>query len=166
MRKIRFVLVFGIILTAASSYAQIDEFGIFTGITNYFGDLNPRASFRWARPAVGGFYRYNIKKRGAWRTGLTWGQAEYWENTDKDPYYRQQNLNFRTNIFEVSSMIEFNFFQYENDSKHHWWTPYIGTGMGLFFFNPQGNYDGKWYYLQPLGTEGQNDPSYSGVKKY
>jgi hypothetical protein len=38
--------------------------------------------------------------------------------------------------------------------------------VGIFFFNPQGNYNGTWYYLQPLGTEGQNNPSYSGVKKY
>ncbi len=148
------------------SFAQIDEFGLMTGITNYFGDLNPKSSFVYARPAEGAFYRYNIKYRGAWRTSLTWGQAEFFESADKDPYYKQQNLNFRTNIFEAQTMIEFNFFKYDKDSKKHWWTPYVGTGAGIFFFNPQGYYNGTWYYLQPMGTEGQNDPSYSGVKKY
>jgi hypothetical protein len=63
-------------------------------------------------------------------------------------------------------MIEFNFLKYDKESKKDWFTPYIGTGLCVFFFNPQAQYQGKWYYLQPLGTEGQNDPSYSGVKKY
>jgi Domain of unknown function (DUF6089) len=166
MIRVRHILFFSLLLTGTGCFAQIDEFGLMTGITNYFGDLNPKSSFRYVRPAEGAFYRYNIKYRGAWRTSLTWGQAEYFESADKDPYYRQQNLNFRTNIFEAQSIIEFNFFKYDKDSKKHWWTPYVGTGAGIFFFNPQGLYQGTWYYLQPMGTEGQNDPSYSGVKKY
>jgi len=29
------------------------------------------------------------------------------------------------------------------------------TGVGVFAFNPQAEYKGEWYDLQPLGTEGQ-----------
>lgn len=153
-------------LLSISSYAQIHEFGLWGGITNYFGDLNTKTSFKFARPGAGAFYTYNIKKRGAWKSGINWGIAEFKDEVNKDAWNQQRNLSFKTNIFDITTLIEFNFFQYDKESKKHWYTPYIGTGLTLFFFNPKAEYKGKWYYLQPLGTEGQNDPSYSGVKKY
>lgn len=147
---------------------QIHEFGVWGGMTNYFGDLNTKSSFKFARPGAGVFYRYNIKYRGAWRTMFSWGTAEFKDEVNSDAWNQKRNLSFKTDIYDLTSIIEFNFFKYDkaNAKGKHWWTPYIGTGVTLFFFNPKAEYNGKWYYLQPLGTEGQNDPSYSGVKKY
>lgn len=151
-----------------SAIAQEHEFGVWGGITNYFGDLNTKTSFKFVRPGGGVFYRYNIKQRGAWRTSLNYGIAEFKDAGTNIAWNKQRNLSFKTDIFDVTSIIEFNFLKYdkERDAKKHWFTPYIGTGISIFFFNPKTEYQGKWYYLQPLGTEGQNDPSYSGVKKY
>lgn len=146
--------------------AQIHEFGVWGGITNYFGDLNTQTSFKFTRPGAGAFYRYNIKYRGAWKSSINWGIAEFDDAKTNIDWNRQRNLSFKTDIIDVSSVIEFNFLKYDKNSKKHWFTPYLGTGLTLFFFNPKAQYKGKWYYLQPLGTEGQNDPSYSGVKKY
>jgi hypothetical protein len=165
-KALYFVLFLLVFIAVQTAQAQIHEFGLFGGITNYFGDLNTKASFKFARPAAGAFYRYNIKYRGAWRTSVNWGMAEFKDAANKDAWNQQRNLSFKTNIFDVTSIIEFNFLKYDKESKKDWWTPYIGTGLTLFFFNPKAEYKGKWYYLQPLGTEGQNDPSYSGVKKY
>jgi hypothetical protein len=153
-------------LLPSSSSAQIHEFGIWGGITNYFGDLNTKTSFKFVRPGAGAFYRYNIKKRGAWKSSINWGIAEFKDAATNTAWNKQRNLSFKTNIFDITSIIEFNFLEYDKESKKHWFTPYIGTGLSVFFFNPKAEYNGKWYYLQPLGTEGQNDPSYSGVKKY
>lgn len=166
MRCTKFFTLLLLLLGGLNACAQIDEFGVFGGVTNYFGDLNTKASFRYVRPAAGAFYRYNIKYRGAWRNSFSYGQAEFYDKAIKDQWNQDRNLSFRTNIFEVSSMIEFNFLKYDKESKKDWFTPYIATGLAVFFFNPQAQYKGTWYYLQPLGTEGQNDPSYSGVKKY
>ena len=47
--------------------------------------------------------------------------------------------------------------------KHYRFTPYLGIGVGAFYFNPFAYYDGSIVYLQPLGTEGQNLP---GGKRY
>lgn len=155
--------------TATGAMAQFDqthEVGVWGGITNYFGDLNQKASFKCVGPGAGIFYRYNIKYRGAWRTSFNWGIAQFDDAVTNTEWNRQRNLSFRTQIFDVTSMIEFNFLKYDKGSKKHWFTPYLGTGLSVFFFNPQAQYNGQWYYLQPLGTEGQNDPSYSGVKKY
>ena len=33
--------------------------------------------------------------------------------------------------------------------------PYVFGGMSFFSFKPQAYYQGRWYDLQPLGTEGQ-----------
>lgn len=155
-----------LIFIGLSGFAQIHEFGVWGGVTNYFGDLNTKTSFKFTRPGAGAFYRYNIKYRGAWRTSINWGQAEFNDAGTKTPVNLQRNLSFKTDIFDITTVIEFNFLKFDKESKKHWFTPYLGTGLTLFFFNPKAQYGGKWYFLQPLGTEGQNDPSYSGVKKY
>jgi hypothetical protein len=162
------LLVQGSAMAQAGSgpYGQNHEIGVWGGITNYFGDLNTKTSFKFVRPGAGVFYRYNIKYRGAWRTSLNWGIAEFKDSETNTAWNLQRNLSFRTQIFDLTSIIEFNFLKYDKSSKKHWFTPYLGTGFSIFFFNPQAQYNGKWYSLQPLGTEGQNDPSYSGVKKY
>ena len=155
-------------LLGFSASAQIHEFGVWAGGTNYFGDLNTQTSFKFVRPGAGAFYRYNIKYRGGWKTSINWGQVEFDDAKTNIAWNRQRNLSFKSDIFDITTQIEFNFFKFDkaNAKGKHWWTPYLGTGLTVFFFNPKAQYNGQWYYLQPLGTEGQNDASYSGVKKY
>jgi hypothetical protein len=164
--RIAFLLGIALCLLQNNVQAQIHEFGVWGGMSNYFGDLNTKTSFKFARPGAGAFYRYNIKYRGAWKTSVNWGQVEFDDAKTKTAWNLQRNLSFKSDIFDVTSIIEFNFLKYDKESKKHWFTPYLGTGLTVFFFNPKAQYNGQWYYLQPLGTEGQNDPSYSGVKKY
>ncbi len=166
MTRTRNIIILVFLLAGFNAFSQTDEFGAVVGISNYFGDLNTRASFKYVRPAAGVFYRYNIKYRWAWRNSFTYGIAQFDDKANSDGWNQQRGLSFKTNIYEAASMIEFNFFKYDKESKKHWFTPYLGTGLVIFFFNPEAQYKGKWYYLQPLGTEGQNDPSYTGIKKY
>jgi len=166
MKYSRSFLLLFVLLLGHGAFSQIHEFGLFGGVADEFGSLNNVASFKQVKPAVSAFYRYNLKYRGAWRNSISFGQTQFNDNSVKDAWNQQRNLSFRSNIIEVSSMIEFNFFKYDKDSKKHWFTPYIATGLAIFFFNPQAQYNGQWYYLQPLGTEGETDPSYSGVKPY
>jgi hypothetical protein len=79
-----------------------------------------------------------------------------------DPaFYRwYRNLHFKSMIVELSVMGEFNFLRYMPGSMDYRWTPYVGAGVGLFAFNPKAEYQGQWYALQPLGTEGQGLPGY------
>lgn len=170
INRIFFFLLLGCLLVVfvPKANAQVHEFGLFGGAAHYFGDLNTQTSVKFARPAAGVFYRYNIRYRGAWRTSVNWGTITFDDAKTNMAWNKQRNLSFRSQIFDVTSLIEFNFFKYDKEStkKKHHFTPYLATGLTLFFFNPQANYQGKWYFLQPLGTEGQNDASYSGVKKY
>lgn len=118
------------------------------------------------RPAGGVFYRYNMSTRFAAKAALSYGEVEFKDSATKIERNRQRNLSFRSQLIDLSAMIEFNFFKFDKTNKKFFHTPYLATGVGIFFFNPKAEYNGRWYYLQPLGTEGQNDESYSGVKKY
>jgi len=41
---------------------------------------------------------------------------------------------------------------------------YFDAGLGLIWFNPRGEFNGNWYSLQPMGTEGQGLDG--GPKRY
>jgi len=89
----------------------------------------------------------------------------------------ERNLNFRSNILEFSTQLEFNFFPYEVGNNDFPFTPYVFLGLSIFSFKPQGklltavNYKNEqyppgWVDLQPLGTEGQGTKFYSDKKPY
>ena len=76
-------------------------------------------------------------------------------------YYR--NLAFRTPVYEFSSQLEYFFLPEKVSSRYqissgfrNLLSAYVFVGVGGFYFNPKAQGpDGKWYALQPLGTEGQ-----------
>jgi len=74
-----------------------------------------------------------------------------------DKYRIYRNLSFRSNISEISLTTSF-FPLTLIDGTIHGINPYIEMGAGLFKFNPQTYYDGKWVNLQPLHTEGEGFP--------
>lgn len=162
-----YYLVFCLLLTGVAAHAQEHEIGGWGGITNFFGSINTTFSWKHVQPAGGLFYRYNIGKRFAAKGMVSYGEVAGSDATSPQAWERQRNLSFKSSVADIAGTFEFNFFKWnKNNPKHNGFTPYIATGFGMFFFNPEANYKGKWYFLQPLGTEGQNDPSYSGVKKY
>ncbi|MBI1307332.1 MAG: hypothetical protein GC181_12080 [Bacteroidetes bacterium] len=85
----------------------------------------------------------------------------------KDRSRHNRNLSFRTNLTEVSTTVEF-FSIHMNSNRINSRTGsefYTFAGFGLIFFNPQAEYNGLWYNLQPLGTEGEGIvPGYDPYK--
>ena len=159
------VLLFILLGSGYCVSAQDWEVGAWGGISNYFGDLNTHGSFEFVGPGAGFFTRYNINKRFVNRIGLDYGNISGSDAASSDAYERSRNLSFRSNIIELNDVIEFNFFKYDKRKRDLAFTPYICAGVGVFYFNPTATYEGKTYSLQPLGTEGQNDPE-SGKGKY
>lgn len=146
--------------------AQNFELGTWVGGANYFGDLNDNASFNMIRPAGGVFLRNNFNTRWVLKSSISFGQVAFDDKKSNNAFNRQRNLQFRSNVGEIAVMMELNFLEFNKQKKQQWFSPYFTVGFAAFYFNPQAEYNGKWYYLQPLGTEGQTDPSYSGIKKY
>ncbi len=141
-----------------NSEAQETEIGMWVGMANYFGDLNPVFSFKEVRWASGAFYRYNINPRMSVRAGVSYGRiAASDSKIDKVPYPQYRNLSFESDILEISGMYEFNFFKYQ-PTKDKFFTPYLTVGVSMFYYNPFTRFEGSKLFLQQIGTEGQNIP--------
>ena len=95
-------------------------------------------------------------------------------NKGGDERIRQQrNLKFKSNLQEAYAAVEVYptvFFE-EYDGLTHKIRPYLVGGVGVFHFNPQGEYikpDGttEWVDLHPLKLEGQGMKEYPDRKPY
>lgn len=148
------------IFYAGNSFSQELEYGGWLGVSNYFGDLNTNASFEYIGPAGGLFFRYNLGTRFSFKQGLNYGRVAFADDVSEFPYQQARNLSFKSDIFDFSSTVEFNFFKYDREKRHLSFTPYLLVGISVFYFNPKAEYEGEEYSLQPLQTEGE---SYSRV---
>ena len=70
---------------------------------------------------------------------------------NRDFLAKARGLHFKSNIYELSGNVEFNFLPYELGNPRYKWTPYLFSGLSMFYFNPQAeNANGEWVDLQPL----------------
>ncbi len=109
-------------------------------------------------------------------------QLTYVEGSDKliktngidETYRKDRNLDFRSNISEAYTAIEFfplSLLNLGNDDYISAIRPYVFAGVGVFHFNPMGsltdaNGNVTWHYLQPLHTEGEGFKEYPNRPNY
>lgn len=155
----RFILVLLAFVLMLSSVermqAQAWEVGGWTGATYSFGDINTQYNDITGNIGLGVVTRLNLNNRLAIKVSGNYGMISGSDALSSDPFQRERNLSFRSRVFDGTAQFEFNFLEYEHGSKDHKFTPYVFGGVSMFYFNPQGQYRGQWYDLQPLGTEGQ-----------
>ncbi len=158
--KIQFRYIFLIIFLTfgmyVSSFAQKGyELGGWLGTSYYFGDLN--TNFRLNKPGLsfGVLARKNFNHRISLRTTLSYGRVRAYDSDSDNNFERNRNLSFRSNIFDWSNVIEFNFFHYEHGHHTYNKTPYFYGGFNVFHFNPTAELNGERYSLRQMGTEGQ-----------
>lgn len=159
------------LLSALTGLAQrpkpSQEVGVFIGGSYYNGELNPTKQFdQFTQPAAGLVFRYNFNPRLAARFNALYGSIQGDDSFSNSPAQIQRNLSFKSDIYELSSQLEFNFLDYEIGNEKHGFTPYIFGGLAIFHFNPQTKVKGNWVDLQPLGTEGQGLPGAASSRKY
>ena len=161
------------------SYWKHDRESVFGGIgvSNFLGDLGGRdqigTDFYWdletsqTRPALTLGYRYRLSRTTAVRAAFSYALVAGDDQLTRERFRNTRNLHFKSNIFELSSIFEFELYEFR--SKHRYSLGIKGTGSrfgasiyGLagiagFYYNPKAQFlDGQWYELRPLGTEGQN----------
>jgi len=191
----RFILSIVLITTCLAGQAQffnkIDwrlnrhslEFG--GGISNFLGELGGKDAIgtddlqdlelSQSRFSFMVGYKYSLYKKLHLRANFTYGTLAGNDDLTDEPFRHNRNLHFRSRIFEVAAMLE-----YElpiNLRKGHiydikgvqGWTNggssiYAFIGIGGFHFNPQAEFDGQWVDLKPLRTEGQGLPG--GADEY
>ena len=149
------------LLTIIPSRAQYLELGIYGGVSNYQGDLAPVAFVpKETHLAGGGFMKYNFNKFFAVKASIYSGTISGDDANSKDRWNNLRNLSFKSNVSEISVFGEMNVAGFNPHYRDHLFSPYIFIGIGLYHFDPMAYYQGQWYHLQPLSTEGQ------GLKEY
>lgn len=137
-------------------------FSMSGGMMYYNGDLNDKSLV----PSTKIFRNYGNASIGAHITRHVNVQLNYYhgsvegvDSLTKESDNIKRNLSFQSRIDEISLQVSVSLFS--NRTKRLA-IPYVFTGGGIFFFNPQARYMGsnpeyygKWINLQPLGTEGQ-----------
>lgn len=149
--------------------AQHMEAGLIVGASTYQGDLAPSkvwSSITQTHPAFGIFGRYNFNRLGAVRLGANFMTISGDDAKSKESGRLARNLSFRSNILELTLIGEWNILGYQPYNLQETFTPYLFGGISIFKFNPKAEYEGEWYELQPLGTEGQNLSQYPDREPY
>ncbi len=140
--------------------------------TNGFRDLE----FKATRQVLTAGIRYKITPFLAIHTHGTFASVSGDDKLTKEPFRHNRNLNFKSNIYELNVNFEASILSQREGGLYKLRgmrrTPsfeasaYVFAGVGVFHFNPKGEYKGKWYELQPLGTEGQGiSPARSKYKR-
>jgi hypothetical protein len=140
------------------------ELGGWIGTSFYFGDLNTTLKITQPGLAGGLMGRYNFNNRVSARASFNYGRVGADDADSDNNFEKNRNLSFKSNIFDLSTAVEFNFFQYEHGHKIYNRTPYFFGGLNIFHFNPTAVLNGQRYSLRDLGTEGQAfDNEYSSI---
>lgn len=138
--------------SASLSNAQITA-GFSSGASAYFGDLiSTPGFFQQMSPSISGDIGLSLGSRVRARFNVAYLQVR--GDDKKSPYWptRNRNLNFKSDIWELSVLAELDIFNSENVMI----TPYLFGGPGIFFFNPTTiDRNGNKVQLKYVGTSGQ-----------
>lgn len=158
MRKIILVLFTCIpLFSIAQKPIQWFEVGVMAGVSNYYGDLTqdyvvPKTS----HPAFGGFIKYNMSYQAGIKLNVYHGTISAADSNSNRQNQLLRNLSFSSPVTEAALTFEYYFPGLYPKELRRPLSPYVYAGIGGFHFNPQAFYEGEWYDLQPIGTEGQD----------
>lgn len=146
------------------------------GFSNFLGELGGRdmigtngirdLEMILTRPSVHLGFRYRKNPIVSFKLNLIYGLVAGRDSLTKEPFRRNRNLSFRSPIFETSLQAEISILQLKSTKSRYVLRGvrgksgidlniYVFGGIGGFYFNPKAKLGGKWWALQPLGTEGQ-----------
>ena len=124
-----------------------------SGTANYYGEMVNPGEFGILKPNIAAGAEYYLTNRISIRSELTWFQLSG-DDKKADDDRQERNLSFRSNNFELTLLGAVNltpmglrFYQRSKLNFHAF------AGIGMLYFNPKAQYQGKWYALQPLETE-------------
>jgi hypothetical protein len=169
-----------LLFTAIGSFSQQwmflrNEVYFGLGASNFLGELGGAndigsnglrdLEFNMTRPTVTAGYRFIINPTFSFRAAFTQGFVGGDDALTQERYRNNRNLNFKSGITELTANIEFYPFSERFEHYYHtrgvrgrknkYLSPYFTIGIGAFYFNPKGRYQGTWHNLHPLRTEGQ-----------
>lgn len=163
------ILSYGFMSPIVNAQPQIQG-GLYFGGINYQGDLAPSSviiSPSETRLDVGAFVYIKPNEWLALKVNYHHGSLTGSDTHSNDEGRLNRNLHFWTPLDELSASAAFFWSGTSHKSqKKRLIKPFITAGIGVFKFNPQAQFNGKWYELQPLSTEGQGLTKYPNRQPY
>lgn len=172
-----------LLLSSSTSYAQTWQYlrhEVFGGIggSNFLGELGGAnqigtnglkdLEISLTNPNLNLGYRIIANQHFAFKAMFTQGWVSGNDAKTQEFFRQNRNLNFRSPISELDLCIEYYPFKERIQSLYRMkgvkgkreilLSPYFVAGIGGFYFNPKQKYDGKWYKLHKMHTEGQGLP--------
>ncbi len=168
-------------LVFSQSFRKKLELGVVIGTThclcdvsgNSFikKDLGAISDFQYLQAglAAGTTLRYQFSRLLAIRGNINYAQARGNDSQSNEVGNKGRNLSFATNIYEVTSTLEFPLIfqssavsRYVKSKRGRNESKFYGfLGIGFLYFNPTATYKGAVYDLQPLATEGVKYSKYT-----
>ncbi|MEY3050733.1 MAG: hypothetical protein RLY31_518 [Bacteroidota bacterium] len=153
-KLVRTALILLMFTTQDPLFAQYFEVGASVGGSNYLGELSDQQwKISGTHGAFGVFGRYNANRFLSFRTGLVRAVVSGSDEHSRRTTNVERNLNFRSNLMELSLIGEINLSPY-NVRAYKTAVPYLFAGVAGFHFHPQAQMRGAWYDLRPARTEG------------
>jgi hypothetical protein len=134
MKRLHWFLLFFFLSLSLSGQRSAD-YGVFAGVSSYFGDINPNRLLYSPLPAGGIFYRYNLNPREALRTNIFIGGLRANDLDFNNAFQQARAASFSGIVGEWALQFEFNFLPYSTEGKRWNFTPYIAAGAGIAFVN-------------------------------
>jgi hypothetical protein len=134
MKRIHWVLLF-FCLSLTLSGQRNSDYGIFAGVSSYFGDINPSRFLYSPLPAAGILYRYNFHPREAIRANIFIGGLRGRDSDFKNGFQQARNASFSGTVGELAVQFEFNFLPFSTQGKTGDFTPYFAAGAGIALVN-------------------------------
>ena len=130
-------------------------------ISSYFGDLKDNSLNLWAKPSTQLGVQYRVDKHLQLRSEIMWYRISGADSLNAlESDIRTRNLSFRADNFEFNVVGIWQVFNKYARYDRKQWNPYGFAGLALTTNNPKARYQGEWYQLRPLQTEGE---SYSSI---
>lgn len=143
-----------LLLTFASTNAQIHEIGVFAGGSNFVGDVGETTYIKPNEFALGLVYKWNRSPRHSWRASVSVAKITADDDLSKDASRQKRNYDFENTVKEVALGLEFNFFEFDLHQLERQFTPYVFLGLAYT------QYDGL-FYKQP--NEPTSDASHGAL---
>lgn len=168
MKKQVLSILFVTFISFSTSAQYGMDFGIGIGAANYLGEIGGKTgegsvflkdmNLKQTNKSVGASFRYGFSPRIAAKLQINYVRIQGADSLSKEPARVARNLSFRTEIFEAMITGEFTYWTIADlkrrSRKRLGFESYVFTGIGGLLYYPFADYNGTWYALRPLATEG------------
>lgn len=132
------------------------EIGLVGAYAIYYGTLANKSLFQNDfNSSFGAEFRYNLQSHISFSLGFFTTTLTGSDLRSNDSTKIARGMSFKTKLMGISAQLEIDFIDNKYYSSRKRLRPSIGFGVDYIKFNPMGEYLGKLYNLQPLGTGGQ-----------